>query len=161
MDPVIRVTVVFIVFMIGFRIIGKRELAQLAPFDLVVLMLLPEIVSESLIKRHSILEGLAGACTLFVLVFITSVLSHRSKVAKRILESEPVILVHNGRLVSQALNFERVTPDEIYTEVHRSGLEKISQVKWAILENDGKITVIPRKDAVPVLPAPSDKGATA
>lgn len=144
METVIRIAVFYLLIMISLRILGKREFSQLTPFELVTLLLIPEIVSQSLVRDDSsITNAVIGLCTLFVLVFLTSVVTHRSKRVEEFVEGKPSVLVSKGRFVEDTMNKERVTPDEIYTEMHKVGLSRIEQVQWAILESDGMITLIP------------------
>lgn len=144
METVIRVAIIYVFIVVGLRVLGKREFSQLSPLELITLMLIPEIVSQALMREDfSITNALIGLTTLFILVFITSVLMHRFKSIEVAIADTPAILVQNGRFIEENLNKERVTPDEILTEIHKNGLEKLEQVKWAILETDGKISIVP------------------
>ena len=144
METVIRVGLIYLVILVGMRLLGKRELSQLTPLELVTLMLIPEIVSQSMIgEDFSITNGVIGITTLFSLVFVTSLLKQKSTRVERILEGAPALLVERGRFLEEGLNKERITPDEVFGEMHKSGLEYLEQVKWAILETDGKISIVP------------------
>lgn len=144
METVIRITVIYLVILVGLRLLGKRELSQLTPLELVTLILIPEIVSQSMVgEDFSVTNGLIGVTTVFSVVFLISLLKHISQPAERIIEGVSSVLVQHGKFVEENLNKERVTPDEIFGEMHKSGLEELSQVKWAILETDGKISVVP------------------
>jgi uncharacterized membrane protein YcaP (DUF421 family) len=144
MDIVLRIAVIYVFVLFALRILGKREFGELAPFDLVVLLLIPEIVSNALMREdHSVTNALVAISTLLVLVFLTGVLNYRFTWFERIVEGRPTTLVRHGQLVPQALHRERVAPGEVLDAMHKVGLEGMPQVKWAILEGDGKITVIP------------------
>jgi uncharacterized membrane protein YcaP (DUF421 family) len=144
MDTVSRVALVYVVLMLAIRMMGKRELSQLSPFELVTLLLIPELFQQALVRDDfSMVNALIAASTLFSLVFLTAALSHRFKAVQSVLVSEPAVLVHNGKFVEFNMNRERVTPEEILTEMHKSGLERLAQVKWAILEEDGRISLVP------------------
>jgi uncharacterized membrane protein YcaP (DUF421 family) len=144
MEPVIRVVVIYLFILIGLRLIGKREFSQLSPLELVSLLLVPEIVSQALQRdEYSVTNGLVGIATLFVLVWFTSLLMQRSKRVDYLIEDAPTVLVHHGQLIERHLNQERVTPDEIFVEMRKSGLERLEQVRWAVLETDGKISIVP------------------
>jgi uncharacterized membrane protein YcaP (DUF421 family) len=152
METVLRVSVVYVVILIGLRLMGKREFAQLSPVELVSLMLIPQIVQQAMVgDDFSVTNALIGLTTLFILVFVTSLLLHRFESMKGVLSDRPALLVARGRLLKDALNRERVTPDDVLAEIRRSGLETLGQVKWAILESDGKISVVPEEghQAVP------------
>jgi uncharacterized membrane protein YcaP (DUF421 family) len=143
METVIRIAVIYIFLMIGLRVLGKRELSEMSPFDFLVLLLIPEIVSQGMIgEDFSITNGLVGVATLFTLVFLTSLLNYHSKVFRKATEGTPVVLVRRGQLVQENMDAERVPSDEIFSEMHKAGLELLSQVKWAILESDGKISIV-------------------
>jgi uncharacterized membrane protein YcaP (DUF421 family) len=144
METVLRVALIYVFVMVGLRMLGKREFGELAPFDLVVLLLIPEIVSQSLIREdYSFTNSMVGVATLLMLVFFTSVLSHRFRKVGSAITGVPAVLVRHGLLVTENLNRERVRPDEILDATHQVGLHRMDQVQWAILEGDGRISVIP------------------
>jgi uncharacterized membrane protein YcaP (DUF421 family) len=146
MEMVIRVAVIYAFLMVGLRLMGKREFGQLSPFELVTLLLIPEILTDALTADDSSLTAaLTSVSTLLVLVFLTSVLAYRSPTFGRWTEGEPQVLVRDGHLVPSAMHRERVSPEEILAEMHKVGLERLNQVKWAVLETDGRISFIPWK----------------
>lgn len=144
METVVRIAVIYLVILVGLRLLGKRELSQLTPLELVTLMLIPEIVSQSMIgEDFSVTNGVIGLTTVFSLVFLTSLLKHNSQSVERLIEGTPSLLVERGKFVEENLNKERITPGEVFGEMHKSGLEQLSEVKWAILETDGNISIVP------------------
>ena len=144
METVVRVVIVYLFVMFGLRALGKREFGELEPFDLVVLLLIPELVAQGLVREDfSLTNALVAVATLFLLVFFTSALSYRFPKVGRAIASTPTVLVRHGRLVPRHMNLERVGPDEIMEALHQVGLTDMVQVQWAILETDGRITVIP------------------
>ena len=144
METVWRVTAVYVFLMVALRIMGKRDIGQLAPFDLVVLLLIPEIFSQSLVREDfSITNAFVAVSTLLLLVFLTSVIVYLSHGFARAVEGEAAVVVRHGFLVPEVMNRERVSPDEIMAQMHGAGLEQLSQVKWAILETDGRISFVP------------------
>lgn len=144
---VIHVAVVFAVLLCVFRVIGKRELSRLSPFEFVTLMLVPELVSEVVQGSGELGVSLVGLSTLFFLVLLTSLLSHLFKPVQTLVEPSPTVLVSNGKLVERAMNDERIAPGELLSEMHKQGLEHLHQVKWAILESGGHITFVARGGA--------------
>lgn len=145
METVIRIAVIYLVILVGLRLLGKRELSQLTPLELVTLMLIPEIVSQSMIgEDFSITNGVIGITTVFSVVFLTSLLKQKVTAVERIIEGKATLLVARGKFIEENLNKERITPDEVFGEMHKSGLEHLKQVKWAILETDGKISIVPK-----------------
>lgn len=144
METVFRVAIVYFFLMVGLRVIGKRDFSQLSPFDLVTLLLIPEIVQQAMIgEDFSLTNALIAVCTLFVLVFLTSTATHKNMRLERIIEGEPTVVISGGKFVPANMNKERLTPDEIYGELHKSGLARLEQVQWGILETDGKLSFIP------------------
>jgi len=144
MATVLRVVIIYLFLMISLRILGKREFGQLSPLELVSLLLVPELASNALQgEDYSLVDAIVGVSTLFALTIITSIVAHVSKTAGKVISGEPTILVQHGQLLDKPMNRERVTPDELFSEMHRAGVERIEQVRWAILESDGKIAIIP------------------
>jgi uncharacterized membrane protein YcaP (DUF421 family) len=141
---VLHVLMVFVALLAAFRLLGKRELGRLSPFDFVTLMLVPEILSNAVQGQDSVVSGLAGLSTLLLLVLVTSVLAYRFEPVERVVEAEPALLVADGRLITQNLHIERIQPSELYSEMRKQGLEDLSQVKWAVLESSGTITFVPK-----------------
>ncbi len=139
----LNVAVVFGVLLVVFRLMGKRELGRLSPFEFVTLMLAPEIVSEVLQGNGEVSASLTGLSTLFGLVLTVSLLSHRFPPFQRLVEAPPTLLVADGQLLERRLNEERIAPDELIAEMHKQGIETVREVKWAILEGSGNITFIP------------------
>jgi uncharacterized membrane protein YcaP (DUF421 family) len=144
-EIVIRVASIYFILMFGFRVLGKRELSELSPFELVTLMIIPEIVSQALVREAAITNALVGLATLFGLVFGTSLLGYRFKRLGRVIEGQPTLLVLRGKLLEDALHRERLSPDELYEEMHKEGIKHLSQVEVAILETDGKMAFLKRE----------------
>jgi uncharacterized membrane protein YcaP (DUF421 family) len=144
METVIRVTVVYLFLMVGLRVLGKREFGQMSPLELVSLLLIPELVSNALQSEDfSLVDALVAVSTLLALTVLTSMLLYMNKTAQKMIDGEPAVLVAHGQLAVDAMNRERVTTDEIFSEMHKSGLERLEQVAWAILETEGTITIVP------------------
>jgi uncharacterized membrane protein YcaP (DUF421 family) len=154
----IHVLTVFVVLMLAFRLLGKRELGRLSPFELVTLMLIPEVLSNTLQGEGSLLNGLVGLSTLLLLVVATSALAHRFRIFERAVEAEPTILVAHGRIIEKALNVERIVPDELLSEMRKQGLARLDDVQWAVLESSGNITFVPRDRGGPAGTARADSG---
>jgi uncharacterized membrane protein YcaP (DUF421 family) len=144
METVWRVAAIYLFLMLALRTMGKRDMGQLAPFDLVILLLIPELFSQAMVREDfSLTNAFVGVSTLLSLVFLTSVISYLDKRVERVVEGQPTVLVQHGLLVPAAMNRERVAPEEILAHMHNAGLERMEQVKWGILETDGKISFVP------------------
>lgn len=144
MQIVFRIVLIYLFIFVAMRVMGKREFSKMSPMEFITLLLIPEIVSQGMVgEDFSITNALVGLATLFVLVYVISTLTHVSKRFESVATSRPTVLVHRGRLLEANLNRERVSPDEIYEEIRQSGLERIEQVRWAVLESEGAISIVP------------------
>lgn len=153
-DDVVRasvwhVVVSFVLLMLAFRLLGKRELSRLSPFELVTLMLIPEILSNSVQGQGSMRTALAGLSAIFFLVLASSTLSQRFETVQRALEASPTLLVVDGRLLEANMNRERIAPDELQSEMRKQGLLSLDDVRFAVLEGGGNITFVPFSRASP------------
>jgi uncharacterized membrane protein YcaP (DUF421 family) len=147
METVIRVTLIYLFILVTLRIMGKREFGQLSPLELVTLLMIPELVTQALNREdYSLTNAIVGVTTLLALVFLTSQAVHLSKTAEKLISGQPVILISRGTVLEDNLNRERISPEEIFTEMHKAGLHELDQVRWAILETDGKISLIPERE---------------
>jgi|GEM_PF-217198 len=143
LDLVVRVAIIFIALTAGFRFIGKRELSQMSPFEIVTLLLIAEIVSPSLTAGDESIPGaLIGAATLLLLTFIDSVMTYRLKWFQTVSEAPPTIVINRGRLVEDVLHRDRVRPDEILSEMRKAGIERLEMVRWGVLEPDGRMSFV-------------------
>lgn len=147
LEIIFRIVCVFVVLTFAFRGVGKRELSQLSPFELVMLLLIAEIVSPALTAGdESLAGGLIGAMALLVLTFLHSQLQYHSSRFRQATEAPPAVIIRDGRIEEGLLHKERLRPDEIFSEMHKAGIERLEQVKWGILEPDGKMSFV-RSDA--------------
>jgi uncharacterized membrane protein YcaP (DUF421 family) len=139
---VLRTAIVYL-FLFGLlRLGGKKHVGELTPFDLVVLLILAETVQGSMMgDDKSLIGGLIAATTLFAIVYIVNYMSWRSKKAERLFEGTPTVLVRNGHVLRDALEQEHVTHSELVEALRREGCTSLSRVRFAVLENDGSITV--------------------
>lgn len=145
METVVRVIVVYVLIIIGLRVVGKREFGQLSPAELVTLLIIPEIVAPALVRDDSSLtNALIGATTLLSLVFLVSLLMHHVRPLEHVVSSSPTLLVRDGEFLVANMNRERISPDEVYSEMRKVGLHHLEQVRWVVLEPDGKLAVIPQ-----------------
>jgi uncharacterized membrane protein YcaP (DUF421 family) len=160
-ETVLRVVFVYVFVWACFRTLGKRELSQMAPFELVMLLLIPQFFSRALTRQdYSMTNSVVAATTLFSIVFLTSVASFRFAGFRHFMESKPTVLVSHGEILPPSLRRERIAPDELFSAMHKAGIERIEDVAWAILESDGKIAII-RAGGGEVHNADSDRGTGA
>jgi uncharacterized membrane protein YcaP (DUF421 family) len=143
-EKLVRSAVVYGFLLAAFRLSGKRQEGQLSPFDLVVLLIIANVLQNAAIgEDNSLTGGMLGAATIFGLNWGVTEASYRSKKVRRVLEAQPTMLVHNGRVLHANLERERVTMDELLVALRRNGLVEPSQARYVILEENGNISVIP------------------
>ena len=143
-EKVVRTIVVYAFLLIGLRLAGKRELTQLNPFDLVVLLLLSNTVQNAIIgEDNSLIGGIVGAATLLILnAALVRALFHWGKLDK--IEGSPELLIRNGHVVRPHLERELITLAELEAAARRQGIESLAHVKHCRLETGGALTFIPK-----------------
>lgn len=154
MDIVLRATVMFAILFGLLRLMGKRELGQMTPFELVMLVVVGDLIQQGITHNDFSLTGATLAIATFA--FWTVVLGwvvYLSPRAQRVVEGEPCVLVRDGALVEANLRRDRMTRAEIESEMRLAGIAHLKQVAWAILEPEGRISFI-RRDKGEI--APSD-----
>jgi len=149
MDAVIRAAVVYLFLLALFRIAGQRALSQVTTFDLVLLLIISEATQQALIGNdNSMTHAALLIMTLVGLDILFSLIKQRSKRVRRILEDAPLVLVDDGKLLRERMDKVRVDEDDILEAARGcQGLERLSQVRYAVLERSGTITIIPVADA--------------
>jgi uncharacterized membrane protein YcaP (DUF421 family) len=145
-DIVLRATAAFVFVALLMRLIGRRELSSLEPFDLILLIVLGDLIQQGITQSDYSLTGvfLTGG-TFAVLTVLLSYLTFRSRRLRPILEGEPLVVVEDGQLVAKNLRRERVTPDEVEAEARSQGIPSLAEVEWAILETNGRISFIRKR----------------
>ena len=137
-EKVIRPIIVYVFLVLFLRIFGKRELAQLNPFDLVVLMCLANTVQNAIIGNdNSVSGGIIGAFALLGFNYLVVRYLFRHRRLDQIFEGRPVVLVENGQLCQGAMARELLTTQEILTAAHRQGFRRIGEIKRMVLEPGG------------------------
>ncbi len=142
---VLRGGVVYGFLLLLLRLTGKRQIGQMAPFDLVLLMLLSNAVQNSMnAGDNTVGSGFLLVLTLIALNTLVGWLTWRSKKLEAVLEGTPQVLVHNGEIQIPVMAAARITHHELMGAIRQVGLTDLEQVRVAILENNGRINVIPR-----------------
>lgn len=143
MDIVLRAIAVFAFLLILTRVIGKRELSSLQPLDLILLIILGDAVQQGLTQDDYSLTGAFLAIgTIAVLQVFTSWVSWKFPRARPVLDGEPIIILQDGELIERNLKRERLTPEEVAEEARQQSIATLSEVKFAILETNGRISFI-------------------
>jgi uncharacterized membrane protein YcaP (DUF421 family) len=148
MESVIRAAAVYLFLLLVFRLAGQRTLAQITTFDLVLLLIISEAIQEALIGNdNSMINAALVVLTLAGLNVVLSLLKQRSKAVEKVLEDVPLVLVAEGRVLKEHMDKVRVDEDDILEaarELH--GLERFDQIRFAVLERSGDISIIPAAD---------------
>lgn len=149
MDVVVRAAVAYIFIVLLTRITGRRELASLEPFDLVLLVVLGDLVQQGVTQSdYSVVGLLLAGGTIAVMQVSTSYLGFRGgKKAKLVLEGEPIVLVEDGKMIDANLKRERLAESEVCEAAREQNIGHIADVAWGILETSGRITFIKKPDA--------------
>jgi uncharacterized membrane protein YcaP (DUF421 family) len=138
LEKLARPVIVYLVLVLLLRLFGKRELAQLNPFDLVVLLSLSNTVQNAIIgDDNSVTGGVIGAFGLLAINWLVVRVLFRSPRLTRVLEGRCDVLVRNGQVDEKALNRESLTKEELIEVIHKQGFESIDQVKLCQLEPNG------------------------
>ena len=149
MDSVLRAVVVYLFLLAIFRLAGKRSLANITTFDLVLTLIISESIQQTLTGTDSSMTNALLLITTFVgLDIILSVLKHRSSRIDRLIDGVPLVLIRAGEMLQERMNKERVDQQEILTTARlQRGVNRMSDVDCAILENGGQISIIAREGA--------------
>ncbi|HEX4496356.1 MAG TPA: YetF domain-containing protein [Thermoanaerobaculia bacterium] len=144
-ELIVRSIVVYVFMITILRISGKRQVGQLAPFDLVLLLVLSNAVQNSMNGGdNSLIGGLLSATTLIALNYVVGTATFRSKKLAALIEGRPEILIHNGKLYEDVLTKAQLTRHELNAALRQNGCTCIEEVHTAVLENNGQISVTPK-----------------
>ena len=147
MDIVVRATVMFAILYGLLRLLGKRELAEMTPFELVLLVVLGDLIQQGVTHNDFSLTGAALAIATFAFwALALNWLTFRSRRLEKLLDGEPTILVRDGALLEQAMSRNRLTRSELESEMRLAGIAHVADVAWGVLETNGKISFIARND---------------
>jgi|SRR5579859_5054285 len=144
---VLRALIVYGFLIILLRVTGKRQVGQLSPFDLVLLLVLSNAVQNAInAGDNSVLAGIISACTLVGANYITGLATYKSKKVEALIEGRPEVLIHNGKLFEDVLTREQITHHELNSALRAAGCLCPEEVQFAVLENNGAISVVAKKD---------------
>jgi uncharacterized membrane protein YcaP (DUF421 family) len=144
---IVRAVIVYVFLIVILRLTGKRQVGQLAPFDLVLLLVLSNAVQNAMNGGdNSLTGGLISATTLVALNWIVGWATYRSKRLEKLIEGRPIILIHDGKVRYDALNRVKMTIHELKAALRAEGCGRESDVRFAIVENNGHVTVVPMEN---------------
>ena len=143
LDVVLRSVAVYIFIVLAIRIFGKKELAQLSVIDLVFILLISNAVQNAMVGSDtSLLGGITAALALFLTNYIFKKLLYRSNKISELIQGKAIMLVYEGKLLPENLRLAEITEVEIQAAAREHGVESIQEVKLAILEVDGNISIV-------------------
>jgi uncharacterized membrane protein YcaP (DUF421 family) len=143
MDIVLRTVVVFAFLLVLTRVIGRRELSSLEPFDLILLIVLGDAVQQGLTQDdYSLTGAFLVVGTFAVLQVFVSWIGYRFPKARPIIDGEPIIVVQDGQPIDRNLKRERLTLSELVEAARGQQIASLDEVKWAVLETNGTISFI-------------------
>jgi uncharacterized membrane protein YcaP (DUF421 family) len=148
MDLVLRAIFLFFFVYLLTRLIGRRELSSLEPFDLILLIVLGDAIQQGLTQDdYSVTGAVLVIGTLALLQVFTSFLSFKFARLRPILEGEPVLVVEDGKPLEKNLRRERIVVDEVLAEARKQQIQSLDDVKWAVLETSGQMTFIKKGES--------------
>jgi uncharacterized membrane protein YcaP (DUF421 family) len=144
-EKIIRSLVVYVFLVVMFRVLGKREVGQMTPFDLIVLLILSNVLQNAMIgPDNSILGGLLGATTILAANWMVSRAAFSNRLFERAVEGVPTLLVHQGTPIEANLRRERISHEDLLASLRGQGIFNLAEVSSAVLETSGKVSVLRR-----------------
>jgi uncharacterized membrane protein YcaP (DUF421 family) len=148
MDLVIRAFVVYVLILVLTRAMGRRELAQMQPFDLIMLVVIGDLIQQGVTQNDLSVTGVVIILsTLAVMQVGVSYLAYRFRRIRPVLEGEPVVVVQDGKPIERNMRRERLTMDDLAEQARLNQIGSLDEVKWAVLETSGEISFIKRDGA--------------
>jgi len=149
MEIIVRASVIFWLLWFVLRASGKRELAEMTPFELIVLMVMGDIIQQGVTQEDMSVTGAAlSVSTIILWTLLLSYLNFRSRTLSRVLDSRPAVLVAHGDVDTEMLRIHRLSIDDLLDEARNAGIARIGDIEYAVLDADGKISFV-RRIAVP------------
>lgn len=143
MDLVLRAITIYLVVFGLTRALGRRELSTLQPFDLILLVVIGDLVQSGISQSDLSVTGVVIVlCTIGLMQVFISYLGFRSRRMRHLLQGEPIVLVHHGRVITKNLRRERLDADDLAQQARVNGIGSINDVQWAVLETNGEISFI-------------------
>jgi uncharacterized membrane protein YcaP (DUF421 family) len=150
LNILVRTSIIYLFVLIGVRLSGKREVAQMTPFDLVLLLLLSNSVQNAMTGPDSSLAGgIVAACTLFLMNYVVAEVSGVNRRFRKIVQGSPSLLIHDGALIPSHMAREHVSMDEVERAMREHGIASVKDVSLAVLEVDGSISMVRYDDIKP------------
>jgi uncharacterized membrane protein YcaP (DUF421 family) len=149
LEKIIRPILVYLFLIIGLRLAGKRELGQLNPFDLIVLLTISNTVQNAIIGQdNSLVGGLIGAATLLVINYLVVKVIHKNRFLERLLEGDSEYLMKNGILQQKILDKESIDQTELEIAAHKQGFDSLEVIDTAMIDTEGNLSFVPKKSNI-------------
>jgi len=146
MDLAIRAVVLYFLIFVVTRIVGRRELGTLAPFDFILLVVLGDAIQQGLTQDdYSVTGAVIVVAVIAVLQVSTSYVSFKVPRLRPVLEGEPIVIVQDGKLVEKNMKRERLTEEDVTEQARQQQIGSLADVQWAVLEASGSISFIPKR----------------
>jgi len=143
-ERIIRAAVGYLFLLVAFRLTGKRQVGQLTPFDLVVLLIISNVLQNAMIgPDNSIDGGLIGALTIFVMNGLVARLTYSSRTLEQLIDGKPTLLVHDGHVDAAAMRRELVTRAELHAALREAGILSTTDARFVMLESTGRMSAGP------------------
>jgi uncharacterized membrane protein YcaP (DUF421 family) len=143
MDIVLRAAFAYVLIVFVLRVMGRRELTSLSAADLILLVVLGDLIQNGVTQSDLSMTGVTIAITTFVLLTVaSSYLSFKSPRARKLIQGEPLIIIEDGKPIERNMRSELLTLDDVMEEARSNEIERLEEIKWAVLEASGTITFI-------------------
>jgi uncharacterized membrane protein YcaP (DUF421 family) len=154
LEVALRTVIIYVLVLAGIRLTGKREVGQMASYELVLILLLANAVQNAMTGPDtSLTGGIVGACTLLLANVMITRISSRSRKIRTVLEGTPTILIHQGKIMNKNMEKENIAHEELEQALREHGVSASADVGIAVLEVDGTISVL-KKDELPSVVRP-------
>ena len=148
---IIRVLIIYILVLFVFRLMGKRQLGQMQPFEFVLTLIIADLATIPMAEISvPLLNGIVPLLTLVVLHFFITTLTRKNNLFSRIISGKPVIIINPNGIDFDALKKLNITIDDLFEAIRGSGFFNIDEVQYAIMETNGKVSVMPKAKNLPV-----------
>jgi uncharacterized membrane protein YcaP (DUF421 family) len=145
MDLVLRAAAIYLFLFVLMRLIGRRELSQLQPFDVLLLVVIGDLITQGALQSDmSVTGSILASGTFALLTVATSYVAFRFKRLRPMLEGEPIVVVQDGKVIERNLARERLTIEDVQEEARANGIASLKDVRWGVLETTGRISFIQR-----------------
>jgi uncharacterized membrane protein YcaP (DUF421 family) len=145
MDIVVRAVIAFVVLLLLLRLLGRRELSSMEPFDLILLVVVGDLIQQGVTQSDMSFTGsMLAIGTFAILTVLASWLVYRFRSLRKVLDEEPLIILQDGKLIEHNLRHERLTEEEVAAAARQQQIASLDTVAWAVLEGNGRISFIPK-----------------